>query len=708
MKVSMRWLLVASCLFLACGGNSIAAEKEPADGTVTEKLEEIVVIGKQNNSAAQDIIPLEDIQVPQISGTLLDTMESQAGVQLIRQSQSGADGGELRIRGFDETRLLIMKDGVTLNRDGSYGNGPVDWSSISPESIEQIEIYRGSCPAKYGNTLGGVVNITGRKPTSDPATTVDISYGSLDTLNTTIAHTWKVGPVAWALSGGHFESDGYLRNNTLDRDNFSGMVTIELPDAWEMGVGIDYSTKENGNPVYNRSDSPYYDSSYPDADEKELGGPGIGVRLIDGSLAWGDGSITEDENTNLTTFIEKKINNGKFRLDARLWNQDRTETYVDTQDSSKKIYERETDAEDNNWSLKGEMVYDLSDHKIELGGETRQYGWGEQRVTYIDESYFNGSINFMKFIKYGFEGQDDIMQYHALYLQDTWSADQNFSVELGLRQEWFRADSIDPDAFGYEWSADVTDLSESQLDPRLALTWRPWSDASIVARCGIAHRYPTSPEYFWWYLNNASDYFNTDFNSEEAMQYELAWNQSLKGKIDLFVRGYYYDIDDYISSTSVSGIGSVYYNIGQVTIKGIETGFSAMLPYNFRLWANLTCQDGDKSDDPWDINNQLSNQLSDFPEYMANAGLDYTYNKLKAKLWVNHVGEREHFKGKVLEELDSYSLVNLSATWRFFEKQNLSMDLELTGINILDEEYEEKSGYPMADAGIMAGIRVIF
>jgi outer membrane receptor protein involved in Fe transport len=402
------------------------------------------------------------------------------------------------------------------------------------------------------------------------------------------------------------------------------------------------------------------------------------------------------------------MNNGHFRLDARLWNQDRTETYVDAEDSSKKIYERETKAEDDNWSVKGEAAYKLSDHKIEFGGETRRNGWGEQTVNYIDESYFNGSINFMKFIKDGFKGQTGIIQYHALYLQDTWAIHPDISMEFGLRQEWFKADSIDPDAFGYEWSAEVTDISDSHLDPRFALTWLPWNGASITARWGIAHRYPTSPEYFWWYLNNATDYFNTDLNPEEAVQYELAWEQSLKGIIDFFVRGYYYDIDDYISSTSVSGIGSVYFNIGQVTIKGIETGFSAKLPWNFRLWSNFTWQDGDKSDDPWDVDNQVSNELPDFPEYMANAGLDYTYKKFKAKLWLNHVDEREHFDGEALETLDAYTLTNISATWRLLEKKTVSMDFELTGENILDEDYEEESGYPMADATIMAGIRLIF
>ncbi len=707
MKMCMKWLRIPICLCLTWG-YAIAGEENQVNGIPTKVLEEIVVTADQENAAARDVIPLEEIQAPQISGSILDAMESQAGVQLIRRSQSGADGGDLRIRGFDETRLIIMKDGVTLNRDGSYGNGPVDWSSISPESIAGIEIYRGACPAKYGNTLGGIVNIIGKEPTLKPETSLSVSYGSLDTLNTTISHSWRKGPVGWNLSGGHFESDGYLRNNTLERDNFSGMVSVELPSEWEIGVGMDYAEKKSGNPVYNRPDSPYYDGSYPDADEKEIGGPGIGVRLINGSLAWGDDSKTEDENTNLTTFIEKKITNGKFRLDGRLWNQDRTETYYDAEDSSKKIYERETEAEDNNWSVKGEMVYNLSDHKIECGGETRQYGWGGQKVTYIDESYFNGSINFMKFIKEGFKGQEDIMHYHALYLQDTWSISRDFSVELGVRQEWFKAGSVDPDAFGFSWAADVTDISESQMDPRLALTWRPWNDASIVARWGIAHRYPTSGEYFWWYLNNATNYFNTDFNSEEAMQYELAWNQSLKGTIDLFVRGYYYDIDDYISSTSVPGVGSVYYNIGEVTIKGIETGFSAMLPYNFRFWCNFTFQDGDKNDDPWDADNQLSNELADFPDYMANAGIDYTKDKLKAKLWLNHVGDREHFDGDELKTLDSYTLVNISATWRFFEKKNTALDLELAGTNIFDESYEEESGYPMADACVMAGIRLTF
>lgn len=683
-------------------------ESENKNESITE-LDKITVSASQEHSSFSGIISEETFDVPSTSGSILDALENQAGIQFRRNSLSGADGSKLRLRGFEETRLNIMKDGITLNRDGSYGNGAVDWSSISPENVDHIKIYPGACPAKFGNTLGGVVDIVTKKPTEVPSVLFKGTFGAMDTWNTSIDHSWKVNGIGWALSAGHFETDGYLRNNYLDRDNFSALFTFELPGKMEIGAGMDYSWKENGNPVYNRPDSPYYDGSKPDADDKEIGGPGIGGRLLDGNDAWGDGSFTEDENTAFTAFVSKKMDKGSCRLDFRLWNQERSETFYDAGEPGKKIYERETDAEDNNWSLNGEADYEIAGHTLAMGGETRSHGWGEQRVKFIDDSYFNGSINFMKFIRDGFKGQPDILRYHALYVQDNWRIHPGFSMEMGLRQEWFSADKIDPDAFGYEWPAGEADISENHLDPRLALLYRPWEGGLVTTRFGLAHRYPTSPEYFWWYLNNSTDYFNTDFSSEKSTQYELSFEQSLQDRLNLFVRGYYYDIDDYISSTTIPGIGSVFFNIGQVKIKGVEVGFSAALPFNLRAWGNVTWQDGDKADDPWDSGNALSSTVPDFPDKMFNAGVEYAdAEKIKAGLWVNYVGEREHFTSNTLVKMDSYTLLNFSLSLRILEIQGTKVDFQLSADNILDEEYEEESGYPMPGSVVMAGIRLKF
>jgi outer membrane receptor protein involved in Fe transport len=682
------------------------AEDSGENGSATE-LEQITVSAGREDRLNKDVVTAEAIQTPRASGSVLDVLGNEAGIQMRRNSLAGSEGSKLRLRGFDETRLRITKDGVPLNRDGSYGNGPVDWSILSTENVERIEIYRGAGPAKFGNTLGGVINIVTQKPTDDPVTVARTSYGSLDTWDSGISHTWKAGKLGWALSAGHYESDGYLRNNTMDRDNFSALLTFDLPANWQIGAGLEYSNKENGNPVYNQPDSPYYDRGEPDADEKEIGGPGIGGRLLGGAIAWGDGTLTEDENLNLTAFVEKKITDGSFRVDFRLWNQDRTETYY-AADTGHKIYERDTEAEDDNWSLQAAAEYTVRDHHFEVGGETRRYGWGAQDVTFIDTSYFNGSINFFTFASQGFEDQADLMAYHALYAQDAWTLLPALTLEVGLRQEWFRADSVDPDAFGFTWNAAKTDMREDHLDPRLALTYHPWEAAAISARFGVTHRYPTSPEYFWWYLNNATGYFNADFNSEKADQYELSWVQTIREIVEVTIRGYYYDIDDYITSTSIPGVGSVYYNIGEVEIKGIELGVSAKLPHGFRIWANATFQEGDKSDDPYDQDNQLSCQLPDLPESMFNAGIDFNHDRLRARLWMNSVDEREHFSDGSLETFGAYTLVNASAAYRLLNTTRIKLDLELTAENIFDEDYEEEEGYPMPGALVFGGVRFEF
>lgn len=472
---------------------------------------------------------------------------------------------------------------------------------------------------------------------------------------------------------------------------------------------MSYSDSETGNPVYNRPDSPYYDSGEPDADERELGGPGISARLLQGVLAWGDESLAEDENISFNASLTKGFDSGYARLDFLLWNQDRKEVYYDAADSGKKIYERETEAEDNNWSLRGEAAFDLSRHRVEVGGETRHYGWGDQTVNYMDESYFNASVNFFAFIREGFKGEPECLTYHALYAQDTWKIHPRADLEFGLRQEWYEADSIDPEAFGYEWPAEETSVSENNLDPRFALTFRPWDTGAFTARAGIVHRYPSSPEYFWWYLNKGMNFFNEDFRPEEAKQYELTYQQSFSDVMMAEIRGYYYDVEDYISSTSVPKIGSVYYNISEVEIKGMEIELSANLSSDMRIWTNFTWQEGDKSGDPWDTDNNLTHELADLPETMFNMGADYVYGeKFSAHLSLNYTDSREHFKGAELVTLDSYTLVNCSASYRFWESKGNSWELLFAAENILDEDYEEEEGYPMAGTTVMGGLRAIF
>jgi outer membrane receptor protein involved in Fe transport len=356
------------------------------------------------------------------------------------------------------------------------------------------------------------------------------------------------------------------------------------------------------------------------------------------------------------------------------------------------------------------VVYTLGDHTLEVGGETRTYGWGEQTVPYIDTSYFSPAIKtYFLYVGEGFEGQETCLQYHALYAQDTWKLLKNLDLEFGLRGEWFEADEIDSAAFGFPATAVATTRSESNLDPRLAIRYRPWQGGELGLRFGITHRYPNSPEYFWWYLNRGTGYFNTELNPERAIQYEIGFEQKFGQTANLALRGYYYDVSDYISSTTVSGVGTVVYNIEEVKIYGAELEGVLALPWNLLLRANLTLQEAEKDGDPWDVDNQATNQLSNFPNVMANLGLDFHPDqRWRAGVSLNFVGTRDYMSGGEAEELSSYLLLNCHASYRFLQTAWGSWDALLMGFNLLDRDYELESGYSMPGLTFMGGLRYSF
>ena len=134
---------------------------------LVEELEEVLVspskylessreISKKVISINQNTVELTN---PKTSADLLET----TGNIFIQKSQLG--GGSPIIRGFSTNRLVISIDGVRLNNAIYRGGNIHNVISISPMTIQNIEVILGSESVLYGSdAIGGVMNFYTKTP----------------------------------------------------------------------------------------------------------------------------------------------------------------------------------------------------------------------------------------------------------------------------------------------------------------------------------------------------------------------------------------------------------------------------------------------------------------------------------------------------------------------------------------------------------------
>jgi vitamin B12 transporter len=129
--------------------------------------------------AATTVVTGDELRRQQIRHAA-DALRSLPGVTVGRNGSFAAQT-QVRIRGAESNHTLVLIDGVVANDNN---NGAFDFSDLSAEAIERIEVIRGPQSGLYGsNALGGVVNIitkSGRGPLQMTARAEAGSFGTFD------------------------------------------------------------------------------------------------------------------------------------------------------------------------------------------------------------------------------------------------------------------------------------------------------------------------------------------------------------------------------------------------------------------------------------------------------------------------------------------------------------------------------------------------
>ncbi len=140
------------------------------------------------------------------------------------RNNSGDPNLQLDLRGFGITsdqNTLVLLDGVRMNENEL---STTKLSAIPLQSIERIEILRGSGSVLYGGgATGGTINII----TKGPRSGVKEGYvyggaGDYGTLEGRASANIAGANAGLTVSGSHAESDNYRANNRSRQDNVNG------------------------------------------------------------------------------------------------------------------------------------------------------------------------------------------------------------------------------------------------------------------------------------------------------------------------------------------------------------------------------------------------------------------------------------------------------------------------------------------------------
>jgi vitamin B12 transporter len=173
-----------------------------------------------------------------------EALRSLPGVSV---SRSGGFGNftQVRIRGAEGNQTLVLIDGIEAN---NLSDGEFDFSNLSAEDIERIEVIRGPLSGLYGsNAVGGVVNIITREGRGPLTATVRTEAGSFGTRDVAARVAGGNERGHLAVSSQWRETNGFNIAPVGGEDDGSRLRTFNLRGGVRIvdGVTLDFTVRHS-------------------------------------------------------------------------------------------------------------------------------------------------------------------------------------------------------------------------------------------------------------------------------------------------------------------------------------------------------------------------------------------------------------------------------------------------------------------------------
>ncbi len=200
-------------------------------------------ISAQQSPAPSTIVGREEIEQRQ-AVFLPDLLIYTPGVAFGRTGPNGT--ASIFLDGGNSNFTKVLVDGTPINPPG----GAVDFSILTTDNLDKVEVVRGAESAIYGtDAVSGVVQlISHRGSTVVPAFSIFSEGGSFSTYRGGGQISGMAGPFDYAGSASYFQTDGQYPNSDFINRTFSGNFGYAISDTNQLRLTLRNNSGDAGIP----------------------------------------------------------------------------------------------------------------------------------------------------------------------------------------------------------------------------------------------------------------------------------------------------------------------------------------------------------------------------------------------------------------------------------------------------------------------------
>lgn len=644
------------------------------------------------------------------------------GVVQSSVDDTGLNGGNIRMRGFNSDHIGFTIEGAPIPDSGNYALYPQEY--VDAENIGQISIAQGSpdIDSPHIGATGGIINLFMRDPSKEAGGLVDFSIGS-DNLYREFARV-ESGQV------GAFR--GYVSYSRLDRDHWYGpgkdeRQHIDFKGVWD----IDKDDTIRISAMYNNALNTFYNAVTKNEFNANKWPAGV-ANLIPFDSNYVEYKVNPFRNVILSAPSNFKLtNNLRFDTTPYYWygygngggisSLSESGFYAgnvkisnmdlngDGDTSDKVKFYTPSVTETNRPGVVNKFTYTYGDHQIVAGN---WFEWASHRQTGpLEALASNGSLpdpfaNGDSGIYYPQLGPTttctiaskagsgsnsaagtvvdcptDIQKRNVLtrsitnmlFLGDTWKPYNWLTFDFGVKHTIINRDTYDylADAKPYHGSLnDEVTLPTGAVKVQLDRSNQVFGSVTTTFRS--APNYTAYPDY-----SLSGSYTPVgDVKPERGVAYEIGHRyqgQLFATSVSAFLGEY----QDFQQSTRIYDADtqqaySVTRNVGRLQNYGIDAEFGTRPFYHFRPYVSGELMRAEMLDNiaTVDGSNQATflptagKQLPGAPNYSVGLGLDYDDGHVFGNLAYKYTGAQ--YATLVNDErMDAFGRLNVSVGYRF-------------------------------------------